>query len=158
MSSIETSRRRGALYVPAMKCSSSLRSLRSFARSALRQELGLLGCLLVLVACSPAPIPVSQSKNDPSSPSAPEGVTLSSSSAAVPSSMSGGAAGSPDDHAHHHHGSVAAGGMDASAATPPPAADAGSQGTVYVCPMHPEVTSKTAGVCPKCNMKLVPKK
>jgi hypothetical protein len=27
-----------------------------------------------------------------------------------------------------------------------------------VCPMHPEVTSTTPGVCPKCNMKLVPKK
>jgi hypothetical protein len=30
--------------------------------------------------------------------------------------------------------------------------------TVYVCPMHPEVTSTKAGeLCPKCNMKLVPK-
>jgi len=28
----------------------------------------------------------------------------------------------------------------------------------YVCPMHPEVTSTAPGVCPKCNMKLVPKK
>jgi hypothetical protein len=24
----------------------------------------------------------------------------------------------------------------------------------YVCPMHPEVTSETPGLCPKCNMKL----
>jgi hypothetical protein len=29
--------------------------------------------------------------------------------------------------------------------------------TVYVCPMHPEVVSETAGACPKCNMKLEPK-
>jgi hypothetical protein len=28
----------------------------------------------------------------------------------------------------------------------------------YVCPMHPDVTSSAPGVCPKCNMKLVPKK
>jgi FtsP/CotA-like multicopper oxidase with cupredoxin domain len=27
---------------------------------------------------------------------------------------------------------------------------------VYVCPMHPEVTSDTADKCPKCGMKLVP--
>ncbi|AKU94956.1 hypothetical protein AKJ09_01620 [Labilithrix luteola] len=26
--------------------------------------------------------------------------------------------------------------------------------TVYVCPMHPEVTSDAPGLCPKCNMKL----
>jgi hypothetical protein len=36
-------------------------------------------------------------------------------------------------------------------------ADAGPQGTVYVCPMHPEVTSNAPDRCPKCNMKLVPK-
>lgn len=29
--------------------------------------------------------------------------------------------------------------------------------TVYVCPMHPEVTSDQPGLCPKCNMKLDPK-
>jgi FtsP/CotA-like multicopper oxidase with cupredoxin domain/YHS domain-containing protein len=28
----------------------------------------------------------------------------------------------------------------------------------YVCPMHPEVTSREAGRCPKCGMKLVPKR
>ncbi|HEX5731220.1 MAG TPA: heavy metal-binding domain-containing protein [Blastocatellia bacterium] len=26
---------------------------------------------------------------------------------------------------------------------------------VYICPMHPEVQSSTAGLCPKCQMKLV---
>ncbi len=29
---------------------------------------------------------------------------------------------------------------------------------LYTCPMHPEVVSKEPGRCPKCNMKLVPKK
>ncbi|MBX3233562.1 MAG: hypothetical protein KIT84_11200 [Labilithrix sp.] len=39
-----------------------------------------------------------------------------------------------------------------SAATPAPSAK-----TVYVCPMHPDVTSDAPGLCPKCNMKLEPK-
>ena len=29
-----------------------------------------------------------------------------------------------------------------------------TQGSVYVCPMHPEVTSKSPGTCPKCGMTL----
>ena len=29
---------------------------------------------------------------------------------------------------------------------------------VYTCPHHPEVTSDKPGVCPKCEMKLQPKK
>ena len=29
------------------------------------------------------------------------------------------------------------------------------QAVVYVCPMHPDVQSKIAGKCPKCNMTLV---
>ena len=29
---------------------------------------------------------------------------------------------------------------------------------VYVCPMHPEVTSDKPGSCPKCHMDLVEKK
>lgn len=31
-------------------------------------------------------------------------------------------------------------------------------GTIYTCPMHPEVQSKKPGNCPKCGMKLVKKK
>jgi hypothetical protein len=138
MSSIEPSRRHGALYVAAMK------------------RLPLLGCILVLAACSPAPMPVSQSKNDPSNPFAPEGATSPIAPAAVASSTSGSSAAPPDSHRHHHHGSAPAGGADASAATTSAAAT--DAGTVYVCPMHPEVTSNGPGLCPKCNMKLVPKK
>lgn len=42
----------------------------------------------------------------------------------------------------HHHGQP----------TPAPA------GTTYTCPMHPEVLSDKPGKCPKCGMKLVPKR
>jgi hypothetical protein len=52
----------------------------------------------------------------------------------------------------------------ACASTPAPAAATtvttgdSDAGATYVCPMHPEVTSEAPGRCPKCGMKLVPKK
>ncbi len=47
----------------------------------------------------------------------------------------------------------------APAAAPPSAAPmtSASAGVVYVCPMHPEVTSPTPGRCPKCGMELEPR-
>lgn len=32
------------------------------------------------------------------------------------------------------------------------------QATIFVCPMHPEVTSEKQGVCPKCGMNLIESK
>jgi hypothetical protein len=87
------------------------------------------------VGCSPAPAPVSTSQRDPSNPVAPEGTT--------PPIAPLVAAAPPPGHGAH--------------AKDPPA-DAGASSAVYVCPMHPEVTSSAPGVCPKCNMKLVLKK
>jgi len=98
----------------------------------LRRRLWLGGLAGLVVACSPAPAPVSTAKNDPSNPAAAEGVTPTVTSGALPVAPT-------HDHAHH----AATRGADA--------------GAVYVCPMHPEVTSSAPGLCPKCNMKLVPK-
>ncbi len=36
-----------------------------------------------------------------------------------------------------------------------PAEGAPEDAALYVCPIHPEVTSKTPGTCPKCGMALV---
>jgi len=111
------------------------------------------------LACSPAPAPISTSQRDPSNPNAPEGATPPVTNAApMPPSQASASAGehSQHDHAppatasgHEGHGGAAA------------SSDAGGGGAdvTYVCPMHPEVTSTKAGsTCPKCNMKLVPKK
>ena len=60
-----------------------------------------------------------------------------------------------NDHEHcHHHTSqkAAAGGADREYDTVP----AGYTGTVYTCPMHPQVRSTKAESCPLCGMGLEP--
>jgi hypothetical protein len=47
--------------------------------------------------------------------------------------------------------------LSAHGGDPTHAARATDPQTVYVCPMHPEVTSDKPGRCPKCHMKLEPK-
>lgn len=93
-----------------------------------------------LSACSVGSLPISQSPSDPSSPSAPEGVDPRS---AAPPARS---ATPPQPGGHSEHAGHAA------------APDAGATAPVYTCPMHPEISSSAPGLCPKCNMKLVPKK
>jgi len=65
------------------------------------------------------------------------------------------------DHSHHHHAHDPAHGPaqghaagDAGPpASPPPDSPAG---TIYTCPMHPEVRQDHPGNCPKCGMTLEP--
>jgi Cu+-exporting ATPase len=55
-----------------------------------------------------------------------------------------------NNHTHDHASAHAA---HAGAAVPrPPAAE----GTIYTCPMHPEIRQSTPGNCPKCGMVLEP--
>lgn len=114
-----------------------------------------VSALVATGACTPTPAPVSQSMRDPSNPSAPEGVAPT----IAPSTASTAApADSVSSMVHDHDGGHAGHG----AAQPSASASTGSakpaQSVSYVCPMHPEVTSSSPGLCPKCNMKLVPKK
>lgn len=110
----------------------------------------VLGMALPLAACSLAPAPVSASPNDPSNPHAAEGSTP-----AVPTAQA-------RNEEHHHADDAHAHGAHAhdaeSASTAGSTGDTGDAAATYACPMHPEVTSSTPGVCPKCNMRLVPAK
>ena len=40
--------------------------------------------------------------------------------------------------------------------TPPEAAPPATAGTIYTCPMHPEIRQDHPGNCPKCGMTLEP--
>jgi Cu+-exporting ATPase len=57
-----------------------------------------------------------------------------------------------ESHAHHHHGGQhePSPSMRSAADAVPPA------GTVYTCPMHPEIRQDHPGSCPKCGMTLEP--
>ena len=67
-----------------------------------------------------------------------------------------------DHHGHEHHGheqghphgNTPPGGHGAHQAESPAAAV--PDGTVYTCPMHPEVRQDHPGNCPKCGMTLEP--
>lgn len=68
-----------------------------------------------------------------------------------------------DPHAGHTHASTPAAKPAAKPASKPASKPAAKKPaskpapTIYVCPMHPEVTSATPGTCPKCGMQLVKK-
>ncbi|MGS1110411.1 copper-transporting P-type ATPase [Achromobacter anxifer] len=61
-------------------------------------------------------------------------------------------------HQHHHHGNRHAGHDDASPLPTAPAAAPSEvpAGTIYTCPMHPEIRQDHPGNCPKCGMTLEP--
>lgn len=84
----------------------------------------------LVAACGAGDMHVATSRDDPSNPAAPEGV-----------SRPRAAPGATNGSSVHAHASADAGAL-----------------TVYTCPMHPEVTSPKPGTCPTCGMHLVPKK
>ena len=110
----------------------------------------ILGC--TWAACSPGPMPVSQSTRDPSNPSAAEGIVPPVGSGGPRPSAPPSSSAPTEGHGHHDH-------TGAPAPTEPAAkSDAGAASAIYTCPMHPEVASPAPGRCPKCGMNLVRKK
>ncbi len=60
-----------------------------------------------------------------------------------------------DAHAEHHQG-LPAGHHPQPAPVADQAVAAGTAGTIYTCPMHPEILQDHPGSCPKCGMTLEP--
>lgn len=56
--------------------------------------------------------------------------------------------GTGSGHAPHHHANTVV--------SPAPAASPTAPGTIYTCPMHPEIRQDHPGTCPKCGMTLEP--
>ncbi|MBC7312916.1 MAG: haloacid dehalogenase, partial [Rhizobium sp.] len=56
------------------------------------------------------------------------------------------------EHAHHHHGDHAPG----TSTSPVPAGGEMPKGTIYTCPMHPQIRQNGPGNCPICGMTLEP--
>jgi heavy metal-binding protein len=124
--------------------------------------------LLAAAACGSG-LPPRSAALDPSNPNGPESPPLGIS----PVADSAGAAAGELTHgdvnrvegSEHHVEPKDQAAIPAPAASPHHAASAPAQGQggspkaiVYTCPMHPEVTSSEPGKCPKCGMKLMPKK
>lgn len=110
--------------------------------------------LAVLVACFSEP-PRRPAALDPSNPNAPESAVISPSASSA-SSVEGN---EPAATEHHHQAQApapAGSGKSPGSAQPAPSAKPGA-GTVYTCPMHPDVTQSAPGRCPKCGMELVPR-
>lgn len=71
-----------------------------------------------------------------------------------PEAYEGSEPQTPGGQPHRHGGPGPSSGHEEHSQHEPPAGGI-DETTVYVCPMHPEVTSKTPGTCPKCGMTLV---
>lgn len=117
---------------------------------------------LLLVACGGS-LPPRSAKLDPSNANGPESAPLSVSLFATESlaSLDSDAAHretSGDAHAGHNHGAAHEHATHGDSPAPQQQAESSEPAAVYTCPMHPEVVSPSPGKCPKCGMKLVPKK
>lgn len=92
-----------------------------------RQMLGVSPLVSLVLACASGE-PPARPLSDPANPSAREGIRFALPVAATDDAGS-------DGHVHDHGSGPSA-------------------GTIYSCPMHPEVVQDHPGTCPKCGMTL----
>ena len=154
------------------------RLMASVHLSALRNSLGsgraracLLSGLILLTACTstelatgpahPAnanakstPIPRSAGALDADFDPQNAGKPAASSEMAHSGHHPGSAAASGEQHPAEHSAPEAA--ERATTSDAPPPAGSEPQGTVWTCPMHPQVRQSKPGNCPICGMKLKP--
>jgi hypothetical protein len=128
---------------------------------AMQRELALSAAALFFTACVGTDLEVPA--NHPGSPEANTGKIASSTALGKEFDLQVEDRESPDSaHAGHEHQSGGTPAASPSSETGERAAPSPSQqttdGTTYVCPMHPEIVRKEPGKCPICGMKLVPKK
>lgn len=118
---------------------------------------------LSLGGCVSSAPPQALPPNHPANPDAPEAALAAPSqtlAAAQPSSMPSTDESMPAMAGMQHDGMQGMshdmpGMTHAKPSSQPTSTQAA---TVYTCKMHPEIISDKPGKCPKCNMKLVPKK
>ncbi len=87
-------------------------------------------CGVFAVGCATGDLPP-RTMSDPANPAAKEGLRF-----VIESPMTDAATADAGGH-EHHHGATSA-----------------ETGTLYTCPMHPEVVQDHPGSCPKCGMTL----
>ena len=117
---------------------------------------------LQLIACGGS-LPPRSAALDPSNVDGPESSPLSVPLFATDSAASSQSEGadpetSGEEHAAHNHTTTHGHATHGGAPAPPEQSKESEKAAVYTCPMHPEVISSAPGKCPKCGMKLVPKK
>lgn len=128
----------------------------------LRRCCALLMPLFVSVplpACGSG-LPPRSASLDPSNPNGPESPpsTLWAATDSARPGHGGSAPGSEHEHAGHDHSAGNTSATMSSAPSAPAQGASSDSSATYTCPMHPEVTSSQPGKCPKCGMRLVPKK